>query len=789
MKLGLGRSLLLCAALLGTPLLAGADRKGEAAARQIKDGDTQVLLGDDAAAKQLYEDALATDPGNPLAATRLAYLELRAGRVDEAVKLLTAVTARPGAPAEAHQLLGTALAQRGDYPGAAKAFEAYLAVAPDDYRARRELARVLAKQAEAGDAAARAAAVAAYEKARASAGDDSSFRSSSQEELLTLKYGPSGRAFLEGRTAYANGDYRGAVVKLEQVTQAHPEIEEAHYVLGMAYLTPEINRRRDAMQEWERAPGLKEAQLGLGRELHADGDLQNAEARVRKALALDPGYQEGWYYLGLIFNETGKTDDALAAWEKAARIDPESETGKWAATKWKMVGARGADGGAFQEGQVIDPASEMAIGQKFEDMALEYFGGRIQDERLVARMGTIWDRLVAASDRGDLQYRLFLVNSPEVNAFCAPGGRIFMTRGLIDAIRQRMGDRDEYYAAVLGHELAHGTLRHMPEKWKYVQTVVNDPRAKKEDVERAFSTVMTGMTRQSEYEADQYGALYMYRAGYNPRWAMDLHVQFRKVFGEIPRGLDHPAFEERSARLKDFLIELRGRVREFERGNKKFKDGDYVGAARSYEIFLAVLPKNAAGHMNLGLARHRQALSRLGSEQKFKRSTDIDPDARAAAIELHSTSRARPDPRIDVALLREAAAEYRTALRLDPRYALARINLGALLLDLADVKAATQVLEAAVKGAPRDARAWNNLGVAYAMGKDRRAQAMLEKAAAMDGKLADPWFNLGVVHADAGKKDEAAAAFDKYAALDKDSGWSKKARAQHAALAPKPPAK
>jgi predicted Zn-dependent protease len=425
-------------------------------------------------------------------------------------------------------------------------------------------------------------------------------------------------------------------------------------------------------------------------------------------------------------------------------------------------------------------------------MALEYFGGRIQDERLVARMGGIWDRLVAASDRGDLTYRLFLVNSTQVNAFCAPGGRVFVTRGLIDAIRTRMGDRDEYYAAVLGHELAHGTLRHMPEKWKYVQTVVNDARASKADVERAFSSVMTGMTRQSEYEADQYGALYMYRAGYNPRWAMDLHVQFRKAFGEIPRGLDHPAFEERSARLKDFLIEMRGRVREFERGNKKFVAGDYAGAARSYEIFLAVLPKNAPAHMNLGLARHRQALARLGTEQKYKRSTDIDPDARAAAIELHSTSRERPDPRIDIALLREAAAEYKTALRLDPRYALARVNLGALLLDLGDVDNAVKVLDGAVKAGPTDARAWNNLGVAQAMAKnDKKAQAAFDKAMALDAKLADPWFNRGVTLADAGKKEEAALAFDKYAELDKDSGWSKKARTQRAALAvvAKPPAK
>jgi predicted Zn-dependent protease len=41
-----------------------------------------------------------------------------------------------------------------------------------------------------------------------------------------------------------------------------------------------------------------------------------------------------------------------------------------------------------------------------------------------------------------------------VNAFTIYGGRVFLCKGLIDVIRTRMGDKDEYYAAILGHELA-----------------------------------------------------------------------------------------------------------------------------------------------------------------------------------------------------------------------------------------------------------------------------------------------------------------------------------------------
>jgi predicted Zn-dependent protease len=783
---GLGALLLVVCLATGGGARAAADAAGAKAERLVKDGDTQVLLGDDAAAEKLYRAALAASPGDATATVRLAFLASRAGHDDEAVRLLEELSARADAPPEAAQILGTVRARQRAWKAAAAAFDAYLAKVPHDYRTRRELARALAAGAEESqDAAAHTRAVTEYERALTDAGDDDSFRSSSLEELFALKYGASGRAYLEGRTAYASGDYRGAVAKLERVTSDHPEIQEAHFVLGMAYTTPEINRRADGLRQLALAPTLKEAQLHLGMELQADGDLEAAEQRVRKAIALDGDYQEAWYYLGLIESEKGKTDDALGAWERAAKIDPESETGKWAATKWSMVGGRGADSGVFQEGQVIDPASEMAIGQKLEDLIIEYLGGRVDDERLAARLDRIFQRLVVATDRGDISYHLIVVASTDVNAFTAPGGRIFVTRGLVDAVRTRMGDNESYYAAVLGHELAHAALRHTPERWKYVQTVLNDARASRDAQEHALGQVMTGMTRQSEYEADQYGALYMYRAGYNPRYAMELHSQFRKVFGEIPAGLDHPTFEDRAARLKDFLIELRGRVREFERGGKKLKDGDYAGAARSYEIFLAVLPKNAPGHMNLALARHRQALTRLGAEQKYKRSTDLDPDSHAAAIELHSSGPApKPDPRIDQALLREAAAEYKTALRLDPGYALARVDYGALLLDLGDVKNATKVLERAVQAAPALAIAWNNLGVAYAMGKDvKKATDALEKAGKLDGKLADPWFNLGVVWADAGQKDQAVGAFEQYAVRDRDSGWAKKARQRKAGLA------
>jgi predicted Zn-dependent protease len=317
-----------------------------------------------------------------------------------------------------------------------------------------------------------------------------------------------------------------------------------------------------------------------------------------------------------------------------------------------------------------------------------------------------------------------------------------------------------------------------------VQSVLNDP-GRAGELDRSLTQVAVGMTRNSEYEADQYGALYMYRAGYNPRFAMTLHAEFRKAMGEIPPGMDHPPFAEREARVKDFLIDLRGRTREFDLGVKAMAAQNYDEAARRFEVFLSILPRSAPGHMNLAVARHRQAMARLGADQRFKRTTDLDPDSRAQAIQLHSAGTGdKLDPRVDRARLREAAAEYRTALRLDPNYALARVNYGAVLLDLGKVADARKVLEMATKRNPKSAGAWNNLGVAYLLGKDtKKAQGAFDTAAKLDAKLADPWFNLGTMHAEAGDVERAMAAWDEYTKRDSGTGWAKAVRAKKAELA------
>jgi predicted Zn-dependent protease len=300
-----------------------------------------------------------------------------------------------------------------------------------------------------------------------------------------------------------------------------------------------------------------------------------------------------------------------------------------------------------------------------------------------------------------------------------------------------------------------------------------------------YSLLMT-ISRAHEFEADQFGALYSYRAGFNPSAAVTLHEKMLATMGEIPRGMTHPTHAERIARVRDYLLDLRAKVRGFDLAVKALNTGDYDNAESRFEVFLGVYPNSLSARSNLGVALHRKALTALTPATRFRRTTDIDPDSRARKVELRAgetnVEGLKSAPKIDERLLKEAIGEYQAALAIDPSYVFATINLGAALDDLKDKKGARVALEKAVRLQPSSKEAWNNLGaVAAEQGDTVRALEALQKAIALDANYQDAWFNLGMTFEQASGRDkDAAAAWDKYVQLDPKSGWTEIAR-QHRA--------
>jgi predicted Zn-dependent protease len=103
----------------------------------------------------------------------------------------------------------------------------------------------------------------------------------------------------------------------------------------------------------------------------------------------------------------------------------------------------------------IGPEEERVIGGSVAVEIAGTYGGLVHDEKMMRRVNLIGRTLAGFSDRPELTWRFAVLASDSVNAFSAPSGYVFITRGLY-----KMAADDDALAAVLAHEIAHITARH-----------------------------------------------------------------------------------------------------------------------------------------------------------------------------------------------------------------------------------------------------------------------------------------------------------------------------------------
>jgi predicted Zn-dependent protease len=170
------------------------------------------------------------------------------------------------------------------------------------------------------------------------------------------------------------------------------------------------------------------------------------------------------------------------------------------------------------------PAPQVAVADSQEERdhakLVEAFGGEVSAPNAHRLVSEIADRLVKASERPDERYRITILNSPVVNAFALPNGRLYVTRGLL-----ALANDSAEIAAVLSHEIAHVTLRHAVARseeqaksallTQVTETVLKNPV--EAAVVRDRSRIsLASFSRSQELEADQAGVKVLARAGYDP---------------------------------------------------------------------------------------------------------------------------------------------------------------------------------------------------------------------------------------------------------------------------------
>src|SRR5438552_1703968 len=85
----------------------------------------------------------------------------------------------------------------------------------------------------------------------------------------------------------------------------------------------------------------------------------------------------------------------------------------------------------------------------------------LRDESLTRYVALVGNAVAVQSERPDIRYYFGVLDTDEVNAFAAPGGYIFITRGTLGLIKD-----EATLAGVLGHEVGHVALKHHVETIK-----------------------------------------------------------------------------------------------------------------------------------------------------------------------------------------------------------------------------------------------------------------------------------------------------------------------------------
>jgi len=217
------------------------------------------------------------------------------------------------------------------------------------------------------------------------------------------------------------------------------------------------------------------------------------------------------------------------------------------------------------------------------------------EEALQEYINTVGRNLAAQSSRPTLPWTFGVLKEPaSFNATSAPGGYVFVTRGLLKQV-----DNEAQLAGVLAHEIAHVTLQHALMRYDDVKvsqckvlTGVDSARQLGPDVtpewadvyvstlqgsgalnldghvdllghltEKVVERIVTnGYAKEDEFAADEVAVRLLLSAGYDPR-------EYIRLLGKLPEGgsgfSHHPKNAVRQARLNKLLAAASQKEGEF----------------------------------------------------------------------------------------------------------------------------------------------------------------------------------------------------------------------------------
>ncbi len=162
---------------------------------------------------------------------------------------------------------------------------------------------------------------------------------------------------------------------------------------------------------------------------------------------------------------------------------------------------------------------ESRIGADEHQKIMKTFGQPNPSDPAQLYVEKLGQAVSARTERPEVTYRFFLLDTPMVNAFALPGGYVYVSRGLL-----ALANSEAELAAVLAHEVGHITARHSAERYSRglltsLGASVVAAAIDNKEVARAAglgsALYIKSYSRSQEHQADELGIRYLHRAGYD----------------------------------------------------------------------------------------------------------------------------------------------------------------------------------------------------------------------------------------------------------------------------------
>jgi predicted Zn-dependent protease len=168
----------------------------------------------------------------------------------------------------------------------------------------------------------------------------------------------------------------------------------------------------------------------------------------------------------------------------------------------------------------LPAGQEAAVGatehEKVQATYGNFMSGPISD--YVNRIG---QKVAANTERTDVQYKFFVIDSPIVNAFAVPGGYVYVSRGLL-----ALANSESELAGVIAHEIGHITGRHAASRMSQgvlaglgaaIVGAATGSQAIGQIATVGSDLYIKSYSREQEHQSDELGVRYLSRAGYDPK--------------------------------------------------------------------------------------------------------------------------------------------------------------------------------------------------------------------------------------------------------------------------------